>query len=297
MALLAASERPSKAHCSKVHPMTKPFLTISLFLSLTVPVALAQTHGLSRDSEKQAGVPEGKISEHSWTSKIYPGTVRDYWVYVPAQYDGSKPAAVMIFQDGRGMKNTEGERAWMTPVVLDNLIYKGEMPVTIGIFIDPGVLPAKNDEQEGRYNRSFEYDAIGDRYARFLLEEILPEVGKTYKLTDDPNLRGISGSSSGGIAAFTAAWNRPDAFRRVLSFIGSYTDLRGGNVYPAVIRKTEPKPSATGLWMRSETWRTRRPWPAGSHLKLNVPEESFYARHDQDSRPGRCPGDQRTADG
>ena len=127
--------------------------------------------------------------------------------------------------------------------MFDNLIAKREMPVTIGIFINPGVLPALSpNTQQGRYNRSFEYDALGDRYARFLLEEILPEVGKQYKLSNDPNDRALMGSSSGGIAAFTAAWERPDAFRRVVSFVGSYTNLRGGQIYSSLIRKTEPKP-------------------------------------------------------
>jgi sugar lactone lactonase YvrE len=112
----------------------------------------------------------------------------------------------------------------------------------IGIFINPGVLPALSDEQQARYNRSFEYDALGDRYARFLLEEILPEVAKEYNLSSDPNARGIAGSSSGAICAFTAAWERPDAFRRVLSFIGTYVNIRGGQIYSTLIRKTEPKP-------------------------------------------------------
>ena len=124
--------------------MTRIVLIIGLLCACAFSGAFAQEYSLTPDSEKQPGVPEGKISEHTWTSRIYPGTVRDYWVYVPAQYDGSKPAAVMVFQDGRGMKNTEGDRAWMSPIVLDNLIYRGEMPVTIAIFIDPGVLPARN---------------------------------------------------------------------------------------------------------------------------------------------------------
>ena len=157
------------------------------------------------------------------------------------QYDGSKPACVMIFQDGGGLVAENG--TWRAPIVFDNLIHKREIPVTIGIFINPGVLPAfRPDTQQSRYNRSFEYDALGDRYARFLLEEILPEVGKQYKLSNDPNDRRSAGSSSGAIAAFTAAWERPDAFRRVLSFIGSYTNLRGGQIYSSLIRKTEPKP-------------------------------------------------------
>ena len=105
--------------------------------------------------------------------------------------------------------------SWRVPIVFDNLIHKGEMPVTIGIFIDPGVLPAASPDQQNRYNRSYEYDALGDRYARFLIEEILPEVAKHYSLSKDPNDYAIAGSSSGGIAAFNAAWNRPDVFRRV----------------------------------------------------------------------------------
>ncbi len=116
------------------------------------------------------------------------------------------------------------------------------MPVTIGIFIDPGVMPGGSPDRQARFNRSYEYDGLGDRNARFLIEEILPEVAKTYRLSADPNDRGLAGSSSGGIAAFTAAWERPDAFRRVVSYIGSFTNLRGGGDYASLIRKMEPKP-------------------------------------------------------
>jgi gluconolactonase len=209
------------------------------FLAVCCGLA-AQEYTLGPDSQRQANVPQGKVTKHTWTSKIFPGTVRDYWIYVPAQYAASKPACVMIFQDGGGLVAEDG--TWRAPVVLDNLIQKRDMPVTVGIFINPGVLPALNENTQARYNRSFEYDALGDRYARFLIEEILPEVGKEYNLSSDPNDRALAGSSSGGIAAFTAAWNRPDAFRRVLSFIGSYTNLRGGQIYSSLIRKTEPKP-------------------------------------------------------
>lgn len=200
----------------------------------------AEEYPLGPDSQRQPNTPQGTLTKHTWTSRIYPGTTRDYWVYVPAQYKGDRPATVMIFQDGGGFVNEQGR--WRVPVVFDNLIHQQAMPVTIGIFINPGVLPARSPEQQNRYNRSFEYDALGDRYARFLLEEILPEVGKQYRLSTDPNDRAIAGSSSGGICAFTAAWERPDAFRRVLSFIGSYTNLRGGQIYSSLVRKTEPKP-------------------------------------------------------
>jgi sugar lactone lactonase YvrE/enterochelin esterase-like enzyme len=146
----------------------------------------------------------------------------------------------MIFQDGGGFVKEDG--GWRVPVVFDNLIQQNAMPVTIGVFINPGVLPALTPGQQSRFNRSYEYDALGGKYAQFLLEEILPEVGKKFNLSKDPNDYAIAGASSGAIAAFTAAWNRPDAFRRVLSFIGSYTNLRGGDIYPSLIRKTEPKP-------------------------------------------------------
>jgi enterochelin esterase-like enzyme/sugar lactone lactonase YvrE len=146
----------------------------------------------------------------------------------------------MVFQDGEGFIKEDGRER--VPIVFDNLIAKHEMPVTIGIFINPGVLKASSPDQQDRFNRSFEYDGMGDRYARFLLEEIIPEVAKHYNLSTNPDDRAIAGLSSGGICAFTVAWNRPDAFHRVLSFIGSFTDLRGGDVYPNLIRKTEPKP-------------------------------------------------------
>ncbi|MEZ5366831.1 MAG: alpha/beta hydrolase-fold protein, partial [Bryobacterales bacterium] len=199
---------------------------LASFLLLASLPLLAVEYPLTRDSEPHPGVPEGKIEHFTWTSKIFPGTERGVWIYVPAQYKASEPAAVMVFQDGGRMHQTEGANAWRTPIVLDNLIHEKAMPVTIGIFIDPGVMPALKEDERERYNRSYEYDGMGDRYARFLIEEILPEVGRKYNLTDDPNLRGIGGSSSGGIAAFTAAWERPDTFRRVLMFVGSFTNLR-----------------------------------------------------------------------
>ncbi|HVD77149.1 MAG TPA: alpha/beta hydrolase-fold protein, partial [Vicinamibacteria bacterium] len=208
---------------------------------LLAATARAQTeYPLTPDSERQAGVPSGQLTKHTWTSTVFPGTQRDYWVYVPAQYRADTPAAVMVFQDGGRFVAEDGR--WRVPVVFDNLIHRGEMPVTIGIFVDPGVVPARATDQQPRFNRSFEYDALGDRYARFLLEELLPEVGKSLNLTGDPNLRASGGASSGGICAFTVAWNRPDAFRRVLSFIGSYTGLRAGDTYSTLLRKTEPRP-------------------------------------------------------
>ncbi len=203
-----------------------------------------EIYKLGPDSMRQEGVPRGEVTEYVWRSQIFPGTIRRYWVYVPKQYDGSKPAAVMVFQDGHAYVDEQGQ--FRAPIVLDNLIHRGEMPVTIAIFIDPGhkkeTLPEKPGWRPQPENRSFEYDTLSDQYARFLLEEILPEVGKHYRLTDDPDQRAICGISSGGICAWTVAWERPDAFRKVLSHVGSFTNIRGGHVYPALIRKTPRKP-------------------------------------------------------
>ncbi|MGN6547282.1 MAG: alpha/beta hydrolase-fold protein, partial [Aureliella sp.] len=195
------------------------------------------------DSVQKPGVPEGKISQGQFNeSKLYPGTHRDYWVYVPQQYAKDKPAALMVFQDGGGYVRRNG--GFNVPNVFDNLIASGEMPVTIGLFINPGVIPAKNDNSQARYNRSYEYDSIDDRYAKFLIDEFIPFVEEKHdlKLSDNPNDRGICGSSSGGICAFNVAWQRPDVFRRVFTTVGTYVGLRGAQEFPTMIRKVEPKP-------------------------------------------------------
>lgn len=206
------------------------------------PAAATSPYSYGPDSSPQ-DVPHGTVSakQEIVSSRAYPGVHHEYVVYVPAQYDGKTPAAVMVFNDGLGFANPKG--AFRVPVVFDNLIAKKLMPVTIAIMINPGVLPPADEKtQLPRFARSYQYDTLSDRYARLLIEEVLPKVGKEYKLTDDPNLRAIAGSSSGGICAFTVAWERPDAFRRVVSFIGSFTNLRNGDRYPDLIRKTEPKP-------------------------------------------------------
>lgn len=200
---------------------------------------------LTDDSKPRPGVPRGTITRHVWsTSNVYPGTLHEYWVYVPAQYDpkGEQPAAVMVFQDGHAYVGDKS--SFRATTVMDNLIASKQMPVTIGIFIEPG---HKGEQLPKEYwgkrnNRSVEYDTPDDTYARFLLDEILPEVGRHYRLTDDPELRAICGTSSGGICAFKCAWHRPDAFRKVLSTIGSFTNIRGGHIYPALIRKQEVRP-------------------------------------------------------
>jgi enterochelin esterase-like enzyme len=189
------------------------------------------------DSRERPGVPKGALKQMpAWQSRIYDGTTRDWWVYVPAQYKAETPASVMVFQDGAGYKD-------YVPTVFDNLIARGDIPVVVGIFIQPGVF------KDGRANRSFEYDTLSDQYARFLLEEIFPEVEKTVKLRHDAASRAIAGASSGGICAFTVAWERPSEFSKVVSWIGSFTNIasgktvrEGGHNYEALIRKTPPKP-------------------------------------------------------
>lgn len=203
------------------------------------PSSKPARHG---DANSKPGVPEGKlVAMPTWKSKIFPNTERDWWVYVPAQYQPDGSAGVMIFQDGHDYQNGQG--AWGVPTVLDNLIAAGEIPPLVAVFINPGHDPTKERKSVwNSSNRSLEYDSLGANYARFLLQEILPEVEQQWPLSKDPELRGICGASSGGICSFTVAWERPDQFRRVLSTIGSYVNLRGGNAYPSLIRKTESKP-------------------------------------------------------
>jgi enterochelin esterase family protein len=212
----------------------------ALLLVAALPLRAADDYKPGPDSREQPGVPKGKVTQHRWTSQVFPGTVRDYWVYVPAQYDGKEPACVMVFQDGGAYVNPRGD--FRVPTVFDNLIHKKEMPVTVGIFINPGIVPAASPDEKPRQNRSFEYDTLSDQYDRFLEKEILPEVGKELKLRQDAAGRAICGISSGGICAFTAAWERPDLFSKVLSHVGSFTNIRGGDVYPGLVRKTPRKP-------------------------------------------------------
>ena len=222
-------------------------LAVSFALALAT-TAESQTkerrYFLGKDSQRVAGTPQGTVTEYQWLdSKIYPGTKRRYYVYVPAQYDASKSAALMVFQDGHAYMNENGE--YRAPIIFDNLIHRQELPVMIGVFIDPGHLKDELPEKRGwnpkPENRSVEYDSLGNTYSKFILEEILPEVEKNYNITKDPRGRGISGASSGGICAFTVAWERPDQFSKVLSHIGSFTNIRGGDRYPGLIRATDTK--------------------------------------------------------
>jgi enterochelin esterase family protein len=222
---------------------------VVLLLSVLVaPLAFAaDDYRLGPEStERSAGVPAGRVEHFEFAeSAVFPGTRRDCWVYVPAQYDGSQPAALTVFQDGHAYVSTNG--LMRVPIVFDNLIARGEIPVMIGIFVNPGHRGDGGPPGDGwgnRNNRSFEYDTLSDAYARFLLEELIPHVTNRFglRLSPEPRHRAIAGMSSGGICAFTAAWERPGDFGKVLSHIGSFVNIRGGHVYPAVIRKTQRKP-------------------------------------------------------
>jgi sugar lactone lactonase YvrE/enterochelin esterase-like enzyme len=210
------------------------------FASLVVFV-VSLTTLRAADPQPADAVPKGEVNHYTFDqSKIFPGTTRDYWIYIPKEYDPATPACLWVNQDGVQFK---------APEVFDQLIAKKEMPVTIGVFVMHGRVKAPSSDALDRMNRSYEYDGLGDNYARFLLDELLPDVekktasdGRPIHLSRDPNDRGIGGSSSGAICAFTTAWERPDRFRRVFSAIGTYVGLRGGNVYPTLIRKYEPKP-------------------------------------------------------
>lgn len=225
----------------------KNYLLTALFVgAIVLPVnrVLAQqkpaeeviTYG--PDSQRQPNVPKGEVTKYVWRSKVFPNTIREYYVYVPAQYTANpgSPAALMVFQDGHTYVKEEGD--FRVPIVFDNLIHQKAMPVTIGLFINPGQHGDELPKDPFRAdNRSAEYDTLSSQYARMLIEELIPEISKQYKIADSPAMRAISGLSSGGICAFTAAWQRPDQFHKVLSHIGSFTNIKGGYVYPSLIRK------------------------------------------------------------
>jgi enterochelin esterase-like enzyme len=224
--------------------------------------------------------------EHVWeVSRVFPGTERRYWVYVPAQYTASEPAPLMVFQDGR--LYVDPEREMRVPIVFDNLIHRGEMPPTIGVFVDPGA-----------ETRNAEYDPFSDAYTTFLLTEILPAVQDRHPPHGRPDGWAIGGGSSGGSCAFTAAWMRPDRFHRVLSFLGSFAQIPGGNTYPELIRETPRKPLRVFLqaatrdlnWDAAElNWFTGRRRPRGTWIRLPARSRRRRPRH-QPRRRGlaRC---------
>ena len=218
----------------------------------TPPAAQAQPpdpdayYRLGPDSLPQEGVPKGEIrGPFTLPSQAYPGTSHTYWVYVPAQYDPAVPASLMIFNDGHAFLMPEGGTNAQN--VMDNLIYRREIPVMIGVFINPGRRPDQPEPDQHEWgdrttNRPTEYNSLDDRYARVIVDELMPVLNKEYSISKDPDRRGIGGASSGAIAAFTVAWERPNEFRKVLSIVGSFTNIRGGNAYPDIIRKAGRKP-------------------------------------------------------
>jgi len=237
----------------------KKTLLYSLGLALTAGTTFAiarqvppapnpdSQYRLGPDSLPQDGVPKGEIRGPFVLEncKSYPGTLHTYWVYVPAQYDPAVPTALMVFQDGQAFKNEKGDIRAQN--VMDNLIYRREIPVMLGVFINPGRTPEQPEANPSEWgdrttNRPTEYNTLDDKYARVVTEELLPALEKDYNISKDPEQRGIGGSSSGAIAAFTVAWERPNAFRKVLSNVGSFTNIRGGHKYPDIILKSKKKP-------------------------------------------------------
>jgi enterochelin esterase family protein len=220
------------------------------------PARKVAEYPLTADSLPQDGVPKGQlIGPLEWNSKIIRGTVRQYWIFVPAQYTGEKPAGLLVFQDGQRALNPKGPLR--VNQVMENLIAKKDIPVMIGLFITPGNLSEHYPDNLGTgnpNNRAQEYDVLSDAYATMLVDELIPELKKTYKISDDVNSRVIGGTSSGAICAWTVAWERPDQFRKVISMIGSYTSIGfrpakgnqpmvpGGDIYPTLIRKSPIRP-------------------------------------------------------
>jgi enterochelin esterase family protein len=298
LAVHVAHSETDWAHCATSHRADLDFLRRSarssspmrgLAASMTIALAclgaapVAQNapsafdpdslYRLGPDSLAQDGVPKGEIrGPFTLPSSAYPGTQHTYWVYVPAQYTASAPASLMVFNDGQAFKNPDGNiRAYN---VLDNLIYRREIPVMIAVFINPGRRPDQPEPTPQNWgdrdtNRPTEYNSLDDRYARVIVDELLPALAKDYAITDDPERRGIGGASSGAIAAFTVAWERPNHFRKVLSQIGSFVNLRGGHAYADLVLQSERKPirvflqdgrndnralSATGAYNETRDW-------------------------------------------
>jgi enterochelin esterase family protein len=211
------------------------------------PIPNADAHyKLGPDSLAQEGVPKGELKgPFTIPSEAYPGTQHTYWIYVPAQYNAAKPADLLVFNDGHAYMNPEGDARATN--VLDNLIYRREIPVIIGVFINPGRRlnqpEATNaDWGDKNTNRPTEYNTLDDKYARVMVDELLPLLYKDYNISKDPDHHGIGGCSSGGIAAFTVAWQRPDSFRKVFTMVGTFTNLRGGNQYANLVTTSEKKP-------------------------------------------------------
>ena len=246
-AMTAHAQPPAKAPAPPTGaPTTGALLTGAPAIAAPAPNGNSQ-YRLGPDSLPQDGVPKGEIRGPFTllNSPAYPGTQHTYWVYVPAQYDTKYPAALMVFQDGQAFKDENGDMR--TQNVLDNLIYRREIPVMLAVFINPGRTPAQPEANPREWgdrttNRPTEYNTLDDKYARVVTEELMPALEKEYNISKDPEMHGIGGSSSGAIAAFTVAWERPNAFRKVLSNVGSFTNIRSGHVYPEKVLASPKKP-------------------------------------------------------
>jgi gluconolactonase len=244
---------------------TRLLIVLAASLVLSAPRVHADDYKLGPDSQEQDGVPKGTVESFSWKeSKVYPGTERQCWIYLPPGFDKEKEYPLLIVQDGGGAVNPKGQ--FRTPIVLDNLIHKGEIPAMVGLFINPGTVPGAGPGTKSRSTRSYEYDTPDGVYARFLIDEMLPEVAKRAKISPIPENRAVVGISSGGICAFAAAWFRPDAFRKVITGIGSFTNIRGGIWFPAAIRKTERKPIRVFLQEgEKDLDNVHGNWPLSNH--------------------------------
>jgi len=216
------------------------------FLLNAVAAPTDNVYLLGPDSQPHEGTPRGKvIGPLTLASRVFTNTTRNYWIYVPAQYDAKKPASLMIFQDGQAFVGPTGD--YRIPYVFDNLIYRREMPVTIAVFVNPGHTPQQQESSSTNWgdsinNRPAEYNELNDKYSHLITDELMPAVEKDYNISKDPDDHAIAGASSGAICAFTVAWQRPDQFHKVISTIGSFTNLRGGHVYPDLILQNERKP-------------------------------------------------------
>jgi len=235
-------------------------------------------------------VPQGKvIGPVVLSSNVYPNTTRNYWVYIPAQYDASRPACLMVFFDGHAYVGLKGD--YRIPYVFDNLIYRREMPVTIGVFVNPGHGPDQKEASDSDWgdrttNRRVEYNALDDKYSDLIVDELLPVLKERYNIANDPESRAISGASSGAICAFTVAWHRPDQFGKVISTIGSFTNILGGHVYPDLIRLSERKPiriflqdgvnDNRGLRRGGSAYDPTRDWHAQNIKMLEALSEKKY---------------------
>ena len=276
--------------------MKKFLLSIVAVVALTVTLAFAaptdDVYLLGPDSAPHEGVPKGKvIGPLTLASDVFTNTTRHYWVYVPAQYDAKKPSCLMVFQDGQAFVRTNSE--YRVPYVFDNLIYRREMPVTIGVFINPGHTPEQPESTstnwgDGINGRATEYNELNDRYAKLIVNELLPALEKDYNISKNPDDRAIAGASSGAICAFTVAWQRPDQFRKVISTIGSFTNIRGGHAYPDLIRQSERKPLRVFLQdglndnrgrrrgTNSTAYDAKRDWHAQNRLMAAALTEKGY---------------------